>query len=221
MQKNNGGGNSRPLDPKSAVALLSKLPARSLASAVPTTAETPGRPSDSMKRVALTGWAIVALFFGVFGAWAMSAPLNGAVVATGVIKVENNRKSLQHLDGGIVKELHVREGDRVKAGDTLIVLDDLQARAEYEVLNQQYLVLRLTEERLRTEYGRGSELSLPSDLKAQDEPDVQSVWRSQIHQFESRRAALDGERNVVEEKIAQLQAQIKGSQAQFSAYQAQ
>jgi len=97
-----------------------------------------GGPSDSIKGVALAGWVIIGLFFGVFGAWAVSAPLNGAVVANGVIKVEGNRKSIQHLDGGIVKELRVKDSDKVNAGDVLIVLDDNQARAEYEVLTQQF-----------------------------------------------------------------------------------
>jgi HlyD family type I secretion membrane fusion protein len=180
------------------------------------------RPNESIKKIALTGWIIIGLFFGLFGAWAVSAPLNGAVVANGVIKVESNRKSLQHLDGGIVKELRVKEGDRVKAGDTLIVLDDTQARAELDVLTQQYLVLRATEQRLRTEYNHGNELTLPADLKTLvDDPDVKDVWRSQVHQFESRRAALDGQQRVVEERIAQLEAQIKGAQAQLESYRIQ
>ena len=98
------------------------------------------------------------IFFGCFGAWAVTAPLNGAVVANAIVKVEGNRKSVQHLDGGIVKELRVKEGDRVAADDVLIVLDDTQARAELDVLSQQYLVLRATEERLRTELARQAEI---------------------------------------------------------------
>ena len=90
-------------------------------------------------RPAIVGWAIIVLFFGGFGAWAAIAPLNGAVVANGVIKVDGNRKSIQHLDGGIVKQLKVKEGDHVAVGDTLLVLDDTQAKAEYEVLREQYV----------------------------------------------------------------------------------
>src|SRR6188474_3381887 len=83
---------------------------------------------DSIRGVSTTGWFIIALFFGVLGTWAVTAPLNGAVVATAVVKVEGNRKSVQHLDGGIVKRMHVREGDKVKNEDVLITLDDTQAR---------------------------------------------------------------------------------------------
>src|SRR5437868_10417931 len=94
--------------------------------------------SDSMKSTAIVGWIIVIGFFGVFGVWAKTAPLNGAVIANGVVKVEGNRKSIQHLDGGIVHELRVKEGDHVEAGDVLLVLDGSQARAEYDVLSQQF-----------------------------------------------------------------------------------
>lgn len=179
-------------------------------------------PTDSMRGAAIAGWVIVGLFFGVIGTWALTAPLNGAVVANSVVKVEGNRKSVQHLDGGIVKELRVKEGDRVKAGDVLIVLDDTQARAEQEVLSQQFYVLRATEERLRAELNHAAELTVPDDLKSHmDDPDVVSIWKGQLYQFQTRAAALEGQRKVIHEKIAQLESQIKGGEAQVKAYRAQ
>lgn len=178
-----------------------------------------GAPSDSIRHVALAGWLIIAIFFGGIGAWALTAPLNGAVVANAVVKIDGNRKSVQHLDGGIVKELHVREGERVLAGDLLIVLDETQARAEYEVLTQQYAVLRATEVRLLTELDHGSDLRMPSDLKARtDDPYLKSVWNGQLSQFESRRASLEGQRSVIREKINQLRSQIVGAEAQVKSF---
>jgi len=103
------------------------------------------RASDAAARYFLAGLAIVGIFFGGFGTWAVTAPLNSAVVAQGVVKSEGNRKSVQHLEGGIVNELRVKEGSVVRAGDIVIVLDDSQARAEYEVYTKQYVVLRATE----------------------------------------------------------------------------
>jgi len=206
---------------KSAIRLLTQLSERHRPADVPGALRT-GGPSDSITSVATAGWIIVGLFFGVLGVWSLTAPLNGAVVANGVVKVEGNRKSVQHLDGGIVKELRVKEGDKVRAGDILIVLDDSQARAEYEVLTQQYYILRITEERLRVEYNRGTIANLPSDLADKaDDPGVQSIWRAQIHQFDSRLAAVEGQRKVIQEKIAQLESQIKGADAQVKAYKAQ
>jgi len=176
-------------------------------------------PSDSYWRAALCGWLIIALFFGGFGAWAAFAPLNGAVVANGVVKVEGNRKSVQHLDGGIVKDLRVKEGDRVGAGDVLIVLDDTQARAEFEVLSEQYLVLRATEVRLLAELAGETDLVMPPELAARKQDFyARNIWAGQIKQFESRRAALEGQRQVIGEKIHQLASQIDGAIAQASAF---
>jgi HlyD family type I secretion membrane fusion protein len=176
-----------------------------------------------MRSAAIAGWVIILIFFGGFGAWAVTAPLHGAVVANGFVKVEGNRKSIQHLDGGIVKTLNVKEGDRVNSGDVLIVLDDTQAQAEYKVLSQQLLVLRATEERLKAELAGASSLTMPEDLKAAsvEHSDVAGIWAGQVHQFESRLTALAGARLVIKEKIAQLEAQIVGGIAQEKAYRDQ
>jgi membrane fusion protein, epimerase transport system len=176
-------------------------------------------PSDSCRGAALAGWLTIALFFGGLGVWAGLAPLDGAVVGNGVVKVEGNRKSVQHLDGGIVKEQRVKEGDRVAAGEVLIVLDDSQARAEFEVLSEQYLVLRATEVRLLAELAGETELIMPPELAArQQDLYARSIWAGQIKQFESRRAAIEGQRKVIGEKILQLASQIDGAVAQASAY---
>ena len=176
-------------------------------------------PSDSIRYVALAGWLIIAIFFGGIGSWAVTAPLNGAVVGNAVVKVDGNRKSVQHLDGGIVKELRVKEGDKVDAGEILVVLDETQAQAEYDVLSQQYMVLRATEARLLTELDHGSELVMPQDLKARQEDSYfKSVWNGQISQFDSRLAAIEGQRSVIREKINQLGSQIVGAEAQVKAF---
>jgi HlyD family type I secretion membrane fusion protein len=176
-----------------------------------------GAPSDSIRQVSFAGWLIIAIFFGGIGSWAYMAPLNGAVVGNAVIKIDGNRKSVQHLDGGIVKEMRIKEGDKVNFGDVLIVLDETQARAEYEVLSQQYMVLRATEVRLLSELDHRSALVMPEDLKIQDSY-FKSVWNGQVSQFESRLAAIEGQRNVIREKINQLGSQIVGAQAQVKAF---
>ena len=140
------------------------------------------------------------------------------MIGNAVVKVDGNRKSVQHLDGGIVKELRVKEGDKVNAGDILVVLDETQARAEYDVLSQQYMVLRATEARLLTELDRGSELVMPEDLKSRQDSYLKSVWNGQISQFESRRASIEGQRSVIREKINQLGSQIVGAEAQVKAF---
>jgi epimerase transport system membrane fusion protein len=177
------------------------------------------RPSDSSLRPAAAGWLVIALFFGGFGTWAATAPLSGAVVANGVVKVEGNRKSVQHLDGGIVKELRVKEGDQVRAGDVLIVLDDGQARAEFEVFSEQYIVLSMTEARLLAELAEEDKLTMPPDLASGGFDFYRrSIWAGQVRQFDTRRTAIEGQRRVIREKIHQLQSQADGARAQLRAY---
>src|SRR5215471_5351713 len=161
-------------------------------------------PDESLRRYSVAGWVILAIFFGGFGTWAATAPLNGAVVANAVVKVQGNRKSVQHLEGGIVKEMRVKEGDHVKEGDVLIVLDDTQSRSEFEVFSQQINVLRATEARLKAELDRAPALNPPLDISQRlNEPEVRTVWTAQLQQFQSRRAAIEGQRQVLREKINQ------------------
>lgn len=177
----------------------------------------------SSRRYAVLGALFIVLFFGGLGGWAMTAPLNGAVVSnTAQIKVEGNRKSLQHLDGGIVKELRIKEGDHINAGDTVIVLDDTQARSEYDVYSQQRLLLRATEARLLAELNLETTVTPPPDLAATlSDPVVATVWNGQLRQFEKRRDALAAQHKVIEEKIHELDAQIAGSEEEIAAYQRQ
>jgi HlyD family type I secretion membrane fusion protein len=174
-------------------------------------------PNESLKKYATAGWITLAVFFGIFGTWSMLAPLNGAVVAPAVVKVEGNRKNVQHLDGGIVKQLNVKEGDHVKAGDVLIMLDDTAARANFEVLTQQYKVLHATEARLTAEFNGETQFAPPLNAP----PDEKAIWEAQRRQFQSQQAALDGQRRVLQEKIHQLNAQIAGDENQITAFKHQ
>lgn len=90
-------------------------------------------PADDARRAIVAGWAVLAFFFVGLGGWAAFTPLDSAAIAQGVVKVEGNRKTVQHLEGGIVRELRVREGDYVRADQVLIVLDDSQARAAVDL----------------------------------------------------------------------------------------
>ncbi len=137
--------------------------------------------------------------------------MHGAVVSQAVIKVEGNRKSVQHLDGGTVRQVLVKEGDLVAADQVLLVLDDSQSRAEVEVLRQQHLVLRATEARLLSELERRPALVFPEELKAeQDDRYVKAVMDGEVRQFESRKIALEGQRKVLEQRISQFEEQIAG-----------
>lgn len=196
-----------------------------MAKAIATRANYPGAieheppASDSARGAIIAGVAILVLFFGGLGTWAATAPLHGAVIGEAVVKVSGNRKSVQHLDGGIVKELRVRDGDTVAAGDTLIVLDDSAVRAEHDVLLQQYALLRATEARLDAELAGQASVTFPKDLvaAAAGDPHAAKAIAGQQSEFAGRRAAIDGQELVLRQRIAQLTEEIAGHQAQAEA----
>lgn len=137
------------------------------------------------------------------------------MIGEAVVKVSGNRKSVQHLEGGIVKELWVRDGDTVAAGDTLIVLDDSAVRAEHDVLLQQYALLRATEARLDAELADKPQVNFPEDLVAAAavDPHAAKAIAGQESEFASRRTAIDGQELVLRQRIAQLTKEITGHQA--------
>src|SRR5216684_5906630 len=175
-------------------------------------------PNERARGAMVAGFGIIAVFFFGMGGWAAYAPLNGAVVAPAVVKVEGNRKTIQHLDGGIVKELLVKEGDRVAIGQSLIILEDTQARAAVDVLSQQSYALRAQEARLLAERGGDKAIVFPDELTSQrDDPAIGKVLQTEARQFEIRRTTLEGQVSVLKQRIAQLQEQIAGAEAQQTA----
>jgi epimerase transport system membrane fusion protein len=191
---------------------------RALVPAAPRVAEgAVQRPSGSATGAIRVGWVIIALFFGGFGAWSATAPLNAAVVGDAVVKVEGNRKSIQHVDGGRIKEILVHEGDHVNAGDVVLVLDDTDDKAQVDLLTQQQVELMATEARLRAEFNGLDNVAFPAELTAMsDQPNVAMSISDQQHEFASRRTALAGNRTVLEQRIAQYSAQIVGLRAQLA-----
>jgi multidrug efflux pump subunit AcrA (membrane-fusion protein) len=158
-----------------------------------------GKPEPSVPKVAPTdagpviwvGNLIVILFFGVLGAWAALAPLSGAVLAPGTIKVEGNNKAVQHLDGGIVREILVKEGDEVKEGQLLIRLDDVQARATVQLMRSQYYSLLALSARLKAERDGQAKIDMPSEfLQRQNDPEVAQIIAGQVNLFDGRRRTL-------------------------------
>jgi epimerase transport system membrane fusion protein len=175
-------------------------------------------PNESARGAIFAGLGVIAVFFFGIGGWAAYAPLNSAVVAPGVVKIEGNRKTIQHLDGGIIKELFVKEGEWVWPGQRLIVLEDTQARAAVDVLSQQSYVLRAQEARLRAERDGDTAITFPDELtSARDDAGIRKILDTETKQFEIRRTGLEGQVLVLKQRIAQLQAQIGGAEAQQTA----
>ena len=162
------------------------------------------------------GLSALALFFVIGGIWAATAPLSGAVIAPGIVSPESSRQTVQHLEGGIIRELKVREGQLVKAGDPLVVLEDVHAQSEVGALTSRLRVFVATEARLRAERA-GSEsvkFNHPS-LLDRDNPDVRASIQAEINQFRTRRENALSRAAILHQRISQLEKQIEGFRRQY------
>ena len=155
------------------------------------------------------GFGIIFVVFGLFGGWAAFAPLDSAANAPGVVTVQTYRKTIQHLEGGIVKELLVHDGDTVKKDDPLIVLDDSQVRAEYEMNRSQLVAAKATEARLRAERDGLTTIDFGDALEP-NTPRGKEAQASETQIFNARRNSRLGEIAVLQERVGQLNEQIRG-----------
>lgn len=158
------------------------------------------------------GFAIIIVIFGFFGGWAVLAPIDSAAIAPGSVVVKGNRKTLQNLEGGIIKEILVRDGDLVNEGAILIVLDKAQTEAELKILQGQMFTAIALEARLLAERDSAKTVSYPSEILVQD-PRAKSALASENKQFTVRLQAINAEADVLEQRLGQLGAQIDGLKA--------
>jgi epimerase transport system membrane fusion protein len=170
-------------------------------------------PSDDMptsdRGIRRVGMTIVLVTFGLFGTWAAFAPLGNAVYGSGVVTVQSYRKTVQHLEGGIVKELRARDGDTVHKGDPLIILDDGQLSSEYESTRNQLITARAKEARLRAE--RDDLPAIPAlKIDGVESDRAREAIDGEAQVFRSRHDARLGEISVQKERIGQLKQQIIG-----------
>ncbi|MFD2113219.1 HlyD family type I secretion periplasmic adaptor subunit [Thiorhodococcus fuscus] len=173
------------------------------------------RTSDRPERIA--GLLLIVALFGGFGVWSVLAPIDSAAVAPGVLAAESARKTIRHLDGGVVSEILVREGDRVAKGDVLVRLDDTEASAQLEIVRGQYLSARAQEARLLAERDDLPEITFPDELiKAEGDSRIREALTGERRVFVARKSALLGEQEVLLQRTDQLQEQIRGLESLVS-----
>jgi HlyD family type I secretion membrane fusion protein len=157
------------------------------------------------------GLAVILVGLGGLAAWAAFADISGAVVASGTVKVISNRKQVQTSEGGIVRDITVRDGAKVNAGDVLVRLDDTNARSSLSIVQANYDLVRATVARLRAERRRADSITYPEDLVAPE------VLEGQRQSFEARRNELAGQIEIQRERIGQLEEEIAGLTIQSAA----
>lgn len=167
------------------------------------------------RRRLLMGYAASAFFaFGLVG-YAATAEIRGAVIAQGNMVVEGNLRKVQHQDGGIVSAIHARNGQRVKAGDLLLRLDDTQRRAEFSQVAGQLMSQELRAARLEAERDNLPAIALPASVTSRlGEPDIRALVNAETTVFEARRRSQRGEEAQLRERVVQTREEIVGLEAQ-------
>jgi HlyD family secretion protein len=167
----------------------------------------------SVRGPAWFGFALVILFVGGFGAWAALAPMAAGAVAPGVLSPDGSKKTVQHLEGGIIRKLHVRDGDAVTAGQPLLELENIQPRATYELLLHEHRTLLAARVRLEAEKADLDSVDFPAELRGH-EVELRAIVNDQRELFQTRRTMHRARKQVLRQRIEQLSEQIKGYEAQ-------
>lgn len=172
----------------------------------------------SLKRYLALGFGFLGLIVGGAVVWATTAEIAGAVIAPATIVVDSNAKTVQHLEGGIVAEVNVRDGMHVEAGDVLVRLQDAETDAKINALIGQVREMSVEKARLEAERDGEPTLNLPPQMADQANlPMVARILEGQRKLFASRREALSGQKGLLNARIAQTREQIAGIESQLNA----
>ncbi|MFO1326905.1 MAG: HlyD family type I secretion periplasmic adaptor subunit [Rubrivivax sp.] len=167
------------------------------------------------------GFWVLIVGFGLFLAWAAWAPLDEGVSAPATVSIETRRKTVQHMSGGVVKSVNIKEGALVKADDVLVVLDDSATRASFETIQQTYLSQRANEGRLLAEASGAKIITFHPDLVNSKDPQAAQHMQVQKQLFAARRAAQVAEIAAANQTIVGIEGQITGMQQVLDSRRAQ
>ncbi len=172
----------------------------------------------SIRSHLLGGLAVVALLAGGVGGLAATTELSGAVIAPGSLVVDSNVKKVQHPTGGVVGELRARDGDKVKAGDIVVRLDETITQANLAIVVKSLNELQSRLARLEAERDNVDTIVFPAELLARaDDPELARSMTGERNLFEFRKSARAGQKAQLRERIAQLKEEIQGLTGQVAA----
>ncbi|EJJ28798.1 HlyD family type I secretion periplasmic adaptor subunit [Rhizobium sp. CF142] len=176
----------------------------------------------SIRLHSFVGLAVLFCSFGGFGYWGATAPLASAIIAQGSFVATGNNKVVQHLEGGIIKEMLVSEGESVKEGDVLVTLDQTAALTNERMLTLRRLRLEAVVGRLRAEAQGSREFKIPDIVMAEaSDPDINAIIQSQNIVFRSKQVKLEEQLNLIEKNIKSLEYRFEGYKGQRESFERQ
>ncbi|MDX1540426.1 MAG: HlyD family type I secretion periplasmic adaptor subunit [Geminicoccaceae bacterium] len=169
----------------------------------------------AVRTTKLAGFTVILVFFVGFGLWAGTAPLASATIASGTVSPEGSRRTVQHLEGGIIRAIHVKDGDAVDAGDPLVTLEAVAARSTHKTLEARRQRLLAVEARLEAERAGLEQIAFPDELLAEPgEPGLAEVLETQRNLFASRRTALASRQAILSDWVVRLETEIRSLREQ-------
>ncbi|QOF74509.1 HlyD family type I secretion periplasmic adaptor subunit (plasmid) [Aminobacter sp. SR38] len=158
----------------------------------------------------LLGYLSAAIFVGGFGVWSAMAMIASAVVAQGVVSPEGYRRTVQHLEGGIINAILVKEGDKVTAGQVLISMKATDAQGRFDELDERYVHLLAIEARLAAELVGATEIIFPEELAAREGKDTEQLKAGEQELLQSRLASREGRERILQQRRRQIEEEITG-----------
>ena len=161
------------------------------------------------------GVKALILFAVIFLAWAVFLPIQSASIAEGMIVLDFNRKTIQHLEGGIIDQILVKEGQAVKEGEVLFYLHDIKAKTEQQILTERLWTMQLQKERLVAEKENKESLNLEDffsktgELSPSDNEKLQEIANNQLRLFQAKQDKRSGEIKVLEKKLKSAKSRLK------------
>ncbi len=164
--------------------------------------------NTKMAGTALFGYTVIAMMFGTFGVWSATAPLEGAVIAPGFVAAAGQNITIRHLEGGVIQQINVREGDRVSRGETLMRIEPVAAQAQVSRIDQRINALKARQARLRAERDNSEHMEIPPELGENSE------FKEQFDEFKAKRDRYLSELKILDKRRQSLEDVMAGLEAQ-------